>query len=190
MLKELVKVANKLDILGLTKEADVIDNMMRRIASSEETPYVEYGSGNYGIFHLNQKAEHAISWFDTLEEAERQLATGWFPGAHWFGDPYIVTRAEEKSSEKPKPKFLDMDGDPILSKEDIAKLSDDVLSFMVEAESLDEETRQELEGRISDMLLFNEVPTVEGLRDVIESVKNRPWRELEERLKYYDITED
>ena len=35
MLKELVKIANKLDIIGLTKEADVIDNFLSKIAKSE-----------------------------------------------------------------------------------------------------------------------------------------------------------
>lgn len=36
MLKELVKVANKLDALGLTKEADIIDALLNKKASMED----------------------------------------------------------------------------------------------------------------------------------------------------------
>jgi hypothetical protein len=36
MLKDLVKMASKLDALGLSKEADVIDNLVRKIASRED----------------------------------------------------------------------------------------------------------------------------------------------------------
>ena len=37
MIKDLVKVANRLDALGLTKEADIIDSIIR-VASSNKTP--------------------------------------------------------------------------------------------------------------------------------------------------------
>lgn len=36
MLKELVKVANKLDYLGLKREAELIDNLIRRVAQQEQ----------------------------------------------------------------------------------------------------------------------------------------------------------
>lgn len=35
ILKNLVKVANKLDSLGLTSEADIIDNLLRKISSED-----------------------------------------------------------------------------------------------------------------------------------------------------------
>jgi hypothetical protein len=35
MLKGLMKVANKLDSIGLTKEADTIDALIRKIVASE-----------------------------------------------------------------------------------------------------------------------------------------------------------
>jgi len=38
MLKDLVKMASKLDALGLSKEADVIDNLVRKIAGSDDSP--------------------------------------------------------------------------------------------------------------------------------------------------------
>jgi hypothetical protein len=37
MIKDLIKVANRLDALGLTKEADIIDSIIR-VASSNKTP--------------------------------------------------------------------------------------------------------------------------------------------------------
>ena len=36
MLKDLVKMASKLDALGLSKEADTIDTLIRKIAGSDE----------------------------------------------------------------------------------------------------------------------------------------------------------
>lgn len=36
MLKDLVKMASKLDALGLSKEADTIDALIRKIAGSDE----------------------------------------------------------------------------------------------------------------------------------------------------------
>ena len=38
MLKDLVKLANKLDSLGLTKEADLIDSVIQKKASEEDSP--------------------------------------------------------------------------------------------------------------------------------------------------------
>lgn len=35
MLKDLIKIANKLDSLGLTKEADFLDNIIKKIALEE-----------------------------------------------------------------------------------------------------------------------------------------------------------
>ena len=40
MLKELVKVASKLDALGLTREADVVDALIQKIAG-----YTDFGGG-------------------------------------------------------------------------------------------------------------------------------------------------
>jgi len=47
MLKDLVKIANKLDSLGLTKEADIIDAELIRLAQMEEVaePEMEDASG-------------------------------------------------------------------------------------------------------------------------------------------------
>jgi hypothetical protein len=47
MLKELTKIANRLDEIGLTKEADVLDNFINKIAGSGgEMP--EYMEGGFG----------------------------------------------------------------------------------------------------------------------------------------------
>jgi LysM repeat protein len=36
MLKDLVKIANKLDRIGLTKEADILDNFVKKLAQHME----------------------------------------------------------------------------------------------------------------------------------------------------------
>jgi len=36
MLKDLVKIANKLDQIGLTKEADILDNFVKKLAQQME----------------------------------------------------------------------------------------------------------------------------------------------------------
>jgi hypothetical protein len=45
MLKGLVKIANRLDDLGLTKEADVIDSAIRKLAQIEGVPGGRYQDG-------------------------------------------------------------------------------------------------------------------------------------------------
>jgi hypothetical protein len=49
MLKDLVKMASKLDALGLNKEADVIDNLVRKIASREDELQSYMGDSEYGM---------------------------------------------------------------------------------------------------------------------------------------------
>lgn len=38
MLKDLIKVSNRLDTLGLTKEADFLDSIIRKLSSRREMP--------------------------------------------------------------------------------------------------------------------------------------------------------
>ena len=45
MLKKLVKIANRLDDFGLTKEADVIDAVIQKMAQVEGVPGAKYQSG-------------------------------------------------------------------------------------------------------------------------------------------------
>jgi hypothetical protein len=49
MLKDLVKMASKLDALGLSKEADVIDNLVRKIASREDELQSYMSDPEYGM---------------------------------------------------------------------------------------------------------------------------------------------
>ncbi len=49
MLKDLVKMASKLDALGLSKEADVIDNLVRKIASREDELQSYMSDSEYGM---------------------------------------------------------------------------------------------------------------------------------------------
>jgi hypothetical protein len=49
MLKDLVKMASKLDALGLSKEADVIDNLVRKIASREDELQAYISDPEYGM---------------------------------------------------------------------------------------------------------------------------------------------
>jgi hypothetical protein len=187
MIKELVKMAGELDRLGLKREADAVDGMIRKIAASEKSYHKEFGTGDYGIYHIMPNGVNAITWFDTLEEAQRELATGWYYLD--FGPPYIVERDKEESNkeesnEKPKPTFLppDEDGDTILSDEDIAKLPDDILSFMVEAEGLDKETRTDLEMTIWECLRAGRPITVDRLKSVIGMREDYTWKYLGRRF--------
>ena len=50
MLKELIKVANKLDSVGLSKEADVIDGLIKKIATTE------------GLLHYAPVTEEEYKW--------------------------------------------------------------------------------------------------------------------------------
>jgi hypothetical protein len=49
MLKDLVKMASKLDALGLSKEADVIDTLIRKIASREDELQSYMSDPGYGM---------------------------------------------------------------------------------------------------------------------------------------------
>jgi len=42
MLKELIKVANKLDMIGLTKEATALDDLIKKIAEEEQESSEKY----------------------------------------------------------------------------------------------------------------------------------------------------
>jgi len=63
MLKDLKKVANKLDSVGLTKEADTIDALIEKIAFSEDESFnmepegfeVKPMTGDYDSFENNIK---------------------------------------------------------------------------------------------------------------------------------------
>jgi hypothetical protein len=55
MLKELLKVANRLDSLGLTKEADTIDAFIRKIADANVPPMAEGGTGGTGRTETNKE---------------------------------------------------------------------------------------------------------------------------------------
>ena len=72
MLKDLVKMASKLDALGLSKEADVIDNLVRKIAANhdpmydpdaptydEDVPFSELGRGD--PTHMTQDSSESTS---------------------------------------------------------------------------------------------------------------------------------
>jgi hypothetical protein len=51
MLKDLVKVANRLDSLGLSKEADFLDSIIRKIAAMNTgtPPYMNAGTGDFEL---------------------------------------------------------------------------------------------------------------------------------------------
>lgn len=93
MIKELIKIANRLDAMDLKVEADRIDGIIRRIASSGDSSHRGFGSGNYGIYHMSPVGGgvYTVTWFDTLEEAERELASGYYQ-IDGGGYPYIVRR--------------------------------------------------------------------------------------------------
>ena len=93
MIKELTKVASQLDRLGLSKEADVVDQIIRKIASSNILDPRESRAGDYGIYHMSQAdgGYYLVTWFDSLKEAQEELDSG-----HYQIDggdlPYIVMK--------------------------------------------------------------------------------------------------
>jgi hypothetical protein len=87
MIKELIRAASQLDRFGLSKEADVVDQIIRKIASRES------GAGDYGIYHMSQAdgGYYLVTWFDSLEEAQKELNSGYYQIDG--GDlPYIVMK--------------------------------------------------------------------------------------------------
>ena len=58
MLKNLIKVANRLDNLGLSKEADLLDSIIKKIAGMGEGPpaYMSAGPGDWDL-QLSEKGE-------------------------------------------------------------------------------------------------------------------------------------
>jgi hypothetical protein len=76
MLKELVKIANKLDFLGLTKEADVIDQEIVRLAS-EEVDETLSDSENFKEVLTIQEIENLLNtkFPDLTEEEEQKFST-------------------------------------------------------------------------------------------------------------------
>ena len=59
MIKDLIKIANSLDKKGLTKEADRLDVIIKKIASGGEWPYSEEDSED--IYSLNAEMNAEIN---------------------------------------------------------------------------------------------------------------------------------
>lgn len=57
MIKDLIKIANLLDSRGLVKEADKLDLIIKKIASSGEWPYEEEGSEDMYSLNAEMNAE-------------------------------------------------------------------------------------------------------------------------------------
>lgn len=84
MLKELVKVANKLDEVGLTKEADIIDFVMKKSAQNIISLASDEDSQTYVLLYSNYfTGETEVMTFNTKEEAEAVK----YDGYHHMG-PY------------------------------------------------------------------------------------------------------
>lgn len=72
MLKELLKVANKLDALGLSKEADTVDSLIQKIAG-----YTDFGGGfdegsSGGMEPTGEESVGMIEPADEAAAAERK----------------------------------------------------------------------------------------------------------------------
>ena len=107
-MKELVKVATRLDSFGLTKEADVIDALIRKIAT--EVPYGETpaslksdhnqkgfatfsGSGDYGRNDWMRKVELVMAQTNLSEDEAIELVDRmeWEDHSNRFGDDDSAT---------------------------------------------------------------------------------------------------
>ena len=74
MLKELLKVANRLDTLGLTKEADTIDAFIRKIADANVPPMAEGGTGGTGRTETN-KDPAKILGVNSVQDVQSKLTS-------------------------------------------------------------------------------------------------------------------
>ena len=89
MIKELIKIANRLDSLGLKREADTIDSILKKVAApksiqhtktcpiheTENIPFRQFGEmgfGHYGAMkcYLCSKEEE-VGIRESKEEAQR-----------------------------------------------------------------------------------------------------------------------
>jgi len=112
MLKNLVKVANRLDSLGLTKEADVVDRFILKMAEMEEAVEPEMGDASsivrdaiqrsIGMPHFenafrtrNPSPESEGSTFLEAQSAESLMEAQWEPYDHPdVKSPAIAYRAD------------------------------------------------------------------------------------------------
>jgi antitoxin component of RelBE/YafQ-DinJ toxin-antitoxin module len=68
MLKDLVKIANKLDSLGLTKEADVIDTFLNKIAKYTGNPLAfKVLEGNTFLQMCKDNGDTSVSVQDQID---------------------------------------------------------------------------------------------------------------------------
>lgn len=106
MIKELVKVATRLDALGLTKEADVIDALIRKMAADSETGYDEFyimwnSLSNEEKDNLNFETRKFQSYYDSFcEDPESDLGR-WDESLYleYVGEEGYPTPTEERKEE-------------------------------------------------------------------------------------------
>lgn len=65
MIKELVKIANRLDKIGLSKQSDIIDILIKKIASEDNEKEIAEESMEFGNDRLALIAQKTFDWFVT-----------------------------------------------------------------------------------------------------------------------------
>lgn len=84
MLKELIKIANKLDGIGLTKEADELDQIIRKLAEGDMV------------------REHVVSAGEVLSKSAGEVFSKIVEG---FGDPKHSLQEQIDLNKKSNPAF-------------------------------------------------------------------------------------
>ena len=120
MLKDLVKIANRLDFLGLTAEADIIDSEIRRFASEGDSPETTPQSGPEESPEKKKanKISEIISLFSTKDPYER-----------WV----FITKTNKEEGEILMRK--DADAEALLSEDETKELKEIRMKFRVDKNS-------------------------------------------------------
>jgi hypothetical protein len=109
MIKDLIKVANRLDCLGLTKEADVLDDLIVRISRDlgSESEYKQYMLEHPAPKGYNNSFDWPWETWVKLPEEDREdwysllEKLGWIPvlGLGPLSSKFVLKCFEEKWSE-------------------------------------------------------------------------------------------
>jgi hypothetical protein len=81
MIKELLAVANKMDVVGLTKEADYIDFVIKKLSGNvspsdlytSEDPYESYEEKDDSFYDDEGEAESAFDYFNSNQIVKENM---------------------------------------------------------------------------------------------------------------------
>ena len=103
MLKDLIKVATKLDALGLTTEANQIDNLIRKIAETGDDEFSTMWNSlsNEEKDNLNFETDKYLSYYNSFSEDPEGDPSGWPESLYleYLGEEGYPTPTRERKKE-------------------------------------------------------------------------------------------